>query len=321
MKKYLFSIAAVALLSLCHTDALMAQDKTEKAKEKNKLGEYDEIIIKQKDVDKNGKVIIEINDGEVIVNGKAIDDFDDDNITVRRRGASRYKMATPGSPFRTSTNAWTLEGEGRPLLGVNSEDAEGGAKIVNVSENSAAEKAGLKKGDVIIAINDKKITSPDDLSRSISSYKPDEKVTVTYKRDNKENKATATLGKQSMIFGNNNFVFEDFDLNLDVPGAASERVFYAMGRPRLGIRAQDTEDGNGVKVLSVDKGSVAEKAGVKENDVITEFEGKKVTSADELLEASRAARQKNEMNLKLNRDGKSQTLELKIPKKLKTANL
>ena len=113
MKKYLFSIAAVALLSLSLNNTLMAQ---EKAKEKNKLGEHDEIIIKQKNVDKNGKVTIEINDGEVTVNGKAIDVYDDENISVRRRGATRYTLATPGSTIRTGANAWTIEGEIVPCL-------------------------------------------------------------------------------------------------------------------------------------------------------------------------------------------------------------
>jgi serine protease Do len=93
------------------------------------------------------------------------------------------------------------------------------------------------------------------------------------------------------------------------------------GRPRLGIKAQDTEDGKGVKVLDVDGESAAEKAGIKKDDLITEFDGKKVTNTDELASAARESKEKPAIKITFNRDGKSQTVEIKTPKKLKTANL
>ena len=91
--------------------------------------------------------------------------------------------------------------------------------------------------------------------------------------------------------------------------------------PKLGIKAQDTEEGKGVKVLDVADESLAEKAGIKEGDIITEFDGKTINSADDLAEAAQDAREKSSMKVQLTRDGKSQTIEIKIPKKLKTANL
>jgi len=101
----------------------------------------------------------------------------------------------------------------------------------------------------------------------------------------------------------------------------SPRVYGFGNKPRLGIRAQDTEDGKGVKVLSVDDESTAEKAGIKEGDVITEFDGKKISSTDELVDAARDAKDKAAFKITFNRDGKSQSVEVKTPKKLKTANL
>ena len=59
----------------------------------------------------------------------------------------------------------------------------------------------------------------------------------------------------------------------------------------------------GVKVLDVDEGSAADKSGIKEDDVITEFDGKAVNSADELAEASREAKDKSSLKIKLNRGG------------------
>ena len=57
---------------------------------------------------------------------------------------------------------------------------------------------------------------------------------------------------------------------------------YSGGAPKLGISVQDTDDGKGVKVIEVDEESNAAKAGVKENDIITNFNGKEVNSADEV---------------------------------------
>ena len=108
---------------------------------------------------------------------------------------------------------------------------------------------------------------------------------------------------------------------MDFDHGQFDRVLTYAGRPRLGIKAQDTEDGKGVKVVDVDEGSAADKSGIKENDIITEFEGKAVNSADALAQASREAKDKSSLKIKLNRGGSSQTVEVKIPKKLKTANL
>jgi serine protease Do len=321
MKKYL-SAAAIAICVLLIQNATIAQDKEEEEKAKDKMGEYDEIVIKRKDAGKDGKVTIEIKDGEVKVNGKPIDEYEDDNLSVRRKKALTYGL-TRTSPFRSENfnfgNGHNLIiGEDRPFLGVTTDEASGGARITSVTSNSAAEKAGLKKGDIITRINDEAVEDHGDVTKAIGKLKADDKVTITYKRDGKETKTTATLGKRnsSAIYGPNG----DFDFNFD-HNEQFDRVFSFGGRPRLGIKAQDTEDGKGVKVIDVDEGSAADKAGIKENDVITEFEGKAVNSADALAEASRESKDKSSLKIKLNRGGSSQTVEVKIPKKLKTANL
>ena len=61
-----------------------------------------------------------------------------------------------------------------------------GVYIVEVSKNSAADKAGLAKGDVIIAIDSVKITTPSSVQEVISRFSPGDKATVTIIRDGKE---------------------------------------------------------------------------------------------------------------------------------------
>lgn len=316
MTKYL-SIAAITMSVLLTENTAIAQDK---GKEKNKIGEYDEIIIKRKDVTKNGKVTIEIKDDEVRVNGKSLDEFEDDNLSVRKKKAMTYGLDSP-SPFRSGDlnfehgRSFIFEND-RPFLGVTTDEAEGGAKITSITKNSAAEKAGLMKGDIITRINDEKVSDHGDVSSAIGKLKPDDKVTIAYKREGKENKVVATLGKRggsASIYGPN----QDFDFDFD----RFNQVFSHGGRPRIGIKAQDTEDGQGVKVIDVDEGSAADKSGIKEDDIITEFDGKAVNSADALAEASRDSKDKSSVKIKINREGKSQTIDVKIPRKLKTANL
>ncbi|MGC3978930.1 MAG: PDZ domain-containing protein [Paludibacteraceae bacterium] len=60
-----------------------------------------------------------------------------------------------------------------------------GALVMNVVEKGAAEKAGIKKGDVINSVNGVKVNSVSELQEQIGRYKPGDKVTVGVVRDNK----------------------------------------------------------------------------------------------------------------------------------------
>jgi serine protease Do len=261
------------------------------------------------------------------VNGKPLSDYDDDNISVRKNdvtiwnGNARALVGTQASPFRYRSGDVYSTGE-RAFLGVTTDKDDKGAKITNVTDNSAAEKAGLKEDDVIIRVDDTKIENQEQLSKAITKHKPEEKVTVVYLRGGKEQKVVVPLGKTTY---SESFVMPrvvttpDMNFNFDHNGMGQS--FYYSSRGRIGIKAQDTEDGKGVKVLEVGDESLADKAGLKEDDIITEFDGKPINSADDLAEAAKGSREKNSITVKYTRDGKPQTAEIKIPKKLKTTNL
>ena len=331
MRRYLISCTAMAAMTLLLCQPLAAQDKEkDKDKEKTKISDNEEIIIKRKG-DKDTKVTIEIKGDEVIVNGKPLAEFDDDNVAIRKGRTRVYGLTAPHSPFRGqggqsgtfSFDDHMFLADNAAFLGVITKKDDKGARIEKVTEGSAADKAGLKEDDVITKVGGAVIDSPDDLTKVIHTYKPEEKVTITYERDGKSNKTDVTLGKRK----GNTFNFQSPhieampDFNFDWKDNNMSPRVYSYGRPRIGIKAQDTEDGKGVKVLGVDDESAADKAGIKKDDVITEFDGKKITSADELASAARDAKEKTAFKITLHRDGKSQTVEVKIPKKLKTANL
>ena len=354
MKRTILKMSGLAALLLSLVISSSAQTKTAAPKAKTTTStksktttssatisddmnndDIEQIIIRRKG-DKDVKVTVEMKDGVVKVNGKPVSEFKDDNVSITKSKVMVYDGRTlarmprmSGSPYRSGT--WSFDNEhlmeldaanNRGFLGVVTEK-DNGAKITEITKGSAAEKAGLKEGDIITKVDETKIDDPEDLSRAVGNYKPGEKITITFLRDKKEQKLSVELGKRNMdlIYGPGmNFKSEDFNMNFNKDG----QFFYNYdknAKPRLGIKAQDTEDGKGVKVLDVQDESIAEKAGIKEGDIITDFNDKPINSADELVEQARGAKDQTSIKVKLLREGKSQNIELKIPKKLKTANL
>jgi len=320
-------------LALLVPATLMAQDdkdkveKTDKEKEKVKK-EGEQIIITRKG-DKDTKCVIEINGDKITVNGKPLEEFKDGDISVSRRKGNNAYFYTPGggTTFNTTDNFKIFnEDANHAMLGVTTEKTEEGAKINDITKESAAEKIGLKEGDVITKINDTKIEDPDGLSKAIRAHKPGEKVTVTYLRDKKVQTSTAELtkwksGTFKMDMGNMNLgkALPRIQNNVRTPNA--QNWVWSGGSPKLGLSVQDTDEGKGVKVIEVDDDSNAAKAGVKENDVINEVDGKAVNSTDEMVKILKESKDKNSIMLKLQRSGKTQNIEVKMPKKIKTADI
>src|SRR5205809_1846470 len=324
--------------------ALLAQ-KEDKDKEKDKEKEKNEIrqvIINR--TGKNEKVVVEVNGDKVTVNGKPIDEYKGEDVTVRRKSNGDVFMYSDGHGFSgwnasggAGSDAWKgfqsdSINQNRAMLGVTTESADKGVEIQEITKESGASKAGLKEGDVIVKVDDKKIESPDDLTKVIRSHKPGEKINITYLRDDKEQKTTAELGKWKGVnvfaatpdmnfdLGNMNY---DFAPKTVMPHGNARTFRYGVsgGGPKLGLSVQDTDDGKGVKVIAVDDESNAEKAGLKEDDIITEVEGKAVNSADEVAKIIKESKDKISVMVKLTRSGKTQNIEVKIPRKLKTADL
>ena len=74
-----------------------------------------------------------------------------------------------------------------------------GVGVEKVLKDSAAEKAGLQKGDVIIGFNGEKVTSMRKLRRLISEVAPDHKISMTILRKGSEQELNATMGKRDTI--------------------------------------------------------------------------------------------------------------------------
>ena len=374
MKKLLLIAAVLGFTSLSYT--VIAQDeKTEQPekkemqerkemKEKKEKKESQEIIIRKKG-HKDTKITVEIKGDKVTINGKPISEFKDGDITINKRdikvwdGHNNFSFPPDDMDvyFKGPLTGNFSSGKKGAFLGVTTESNNDGddtkpegAKITAVTKESAAEKAGLKEGDIITKINDKKVESPESLSEVVTSFKPKDEVTVYYKRDGKENSAKAVLG-ETKSGGTMAYSFSSPDNKMRSYSYTLPRTPFAEGfqspkvelwndegmrgmdrfngdafsifprQQKLGLKIQDTEENDGVKVLDTDKDSPAEKAGLKKDDVITEIAGKKVTNTDEAREELRENAEKSLYNIKAKRNGSEMSFDIKIPKKLKTANL
>jgi serine protease Do len=334
MKSIYLTITAVAFAALLVPASIQAQDDKVKEKDKNEKTEKKDVqqIIITKKADSKEKVVVEINGDKITVNGKPIDQLKDDEISVnvhKVRGNNVRVYTTPQGAWSynwNENNAFNYN-DNTAMLGVVTDKADKGVKISEVNDETAANKAGLKEGDVITKVDDKKIEDPDDLTKVIRGHKPGDKVTITYLRNNKEQKTTAELGKFDGVFGGN-FKMPNMDFqvmpkieqsHVYTPGQYNVRV--EGNRPKLGLSVQDTDDGKGVKVLEVDDESTAEKAGIKKDDIILAVNDTEVNSADQVAKIVRENKDKPSMKLKINRGGKTQIIEVKIPRKLKTTDI
>jgi serine protease Do len=333
MKQIIKNLSFVFMVLILMAPVSLMAQKDDKVKEKEKKDGGQIIISRNGD----NKVVVEVDGDKVTVNGKPIEDYKGDDVVILHNKikdiAALNGYGQLFDNYGGNYRAFTLDAN-RAMLGVVTEKADKGAEIQEITKESGAEKAGLKKGDIITKVDNTSIESPDDLSKAIKEHKPGDKVSVTYLRDKKEQKATAELTKWKGVTafgygeGNQNFGMTLPDMNFEriVPRvqAVPRTQFnwsWSGGSPKMGLSIQDTEDGKGVKVVDVDDESNAAKAGIKEDDIITEVEGKTVNSTDEVTKIIKESKDKVSVKMKLLRNGKTETVDVKIPRRLKTADL
>ena len=72
-----------------------------------------------------------------------------------------------------------------------------GAEIASLQAGSPAADAGLRTGDVVVAVDGRAITTADGLTGAVSAQRPGDKVTVTYVRNGATRTASVTLGTRA----------------------------------------------------------------------------------------------------------------------------
>ena len=159
-----------------------------------------------------------------------------------------------------------------------------GVIVNSVKAGSAAEKAGLRQGDVITAINDSPVSDTNAFRNHVAGNAPGSEITLTVLRDNREQKIRATLGE---------FTEETARAENQNQGGSNPRN---SGGGKLGVSVEPVTPDvaqelqlkagtTGVVVTSVDPAGPAVEAGIQRGDVIQEVNRQPVKSADDLRAA------------------------------------
>jgi len=210
---------------------------------------------------------------------------------------------------------------------------ERGVEVTNVEADSAADKAGLKVGDVVLEFNGQQVEGWEHLKRLVRETPIHRELKIGIWRNGAEQTLTASMGSRramQMDFGNGNMVIPMQPSQpipavppmppmpqLDIPQFRT-----LMGTSTLGIMGEALGQESqlaeffgvkeGVLVRSVTKGSAADKAGMKAGDVVTRIDDTAISSPQEISRKLRTARNRGTVNVTVVRNKKEITLSVTL---------
>ena len=231
----------------------------------------------------------------------------------------------------------------RPYLGVDVRDItsdrvsalklkeERGVEVTMVDQDAPAGKAGLKEQDVILEFNGARVESEEQFRRMIRETPAGRSVTLGISRDGNPMTVNVQIADKAKI-ETKKFKLDGNGWKIITPQAPQSPQppdFNIFGiqtpnyTPILGIQVDNlnqqlgdyfgVKNGEGILVKSVEKGSSAEKAGMKAGDVIVRADNEKVTDRSDLRRILRFHREGGKLNLGILRDRHEQNLVIDLP--------
>jgi len=157
-----------------------------------------------------------------------------------------------------------------------------GIFVEQVEPGGPAEKAGVQAGDIIVALDSKPVSRGSELMDHVADASVGENMKITVLRNGKKENFDVVIGDRNKVFAR------------QFGGQRSEQSEPGEGTPaKFGISIQNLNDSlrqtlgykgpAGVLVTQVESDSFADDIGLQANDIITQINGKPVTSADELI--------------------------------------
>jgi len=187
-------------------------------------------------------------------------------------------------------------------LGMDESDPHG-ALISNILDEGPAATSDLRVGDAITAVNGQRVEDSRDLARKIAAISPGEETEITVMRDGAEEKVMINLGEfpssdrmaaLQQPSEPSSLKLEDLGITL---APAGDRRGYdqddrrgSSGERRGGADPDDRGAGEGVRIASVEPGSIAEDKGLRPGDVIAEVGGQPVYAPRDVRDGLRGRR-------------------------------
>ncbi len=153
-----------------------------------------------------------------------------------------------------------------------------GALITSVEEDTPAKKAGLKRGDLIVALNNTEIKSASELKNKVGSFAPSTEVTIKVLRDKKLKTFDVKLGELSGVSPSGSVSYAGLEVQSITP--------------QLRIQLRVSPNVDGVLVSSVNPTSKAGQLGISKGDIIIQVENKEIKNLSEFKKAIRTKTKK-----------------------------
>ncbi len=184
-----------------------------------------------------------------------------------------------------------------------------GALVEGVTSGSPAEKAGLKTGDFIVALNGTPIRDHNHLMNQVAAYKPGTNVTISFFRDGNEKVAQVKLGERPESLSEAD--------ELQKPEEPQSNFFLGMMLEDLTADLKEEYEitvPSGIVVTGVESGSQARKEGIRPGDVIREVNRKAVNSVAEARRLLEQNKPGDLVLLRITRQGGNFFVALKVEK-------
>ena len=253
---------------------------------------------------------------------------------------SQQTPAPPASPAAPAPPAMRSWPSGRSYLGVDIRDItkdrvaplklkdERGVEVTMVDGDAPAGKAGIREHDVLLDFNGTPIESEEQLRRLIRETPPGRTVSLGISRDGNPMKVSVQLADHGKIVAQNRILIppmpqlRDLPNRIDVPG----NIYVLRNSTALlGIQTENltrqlgdffgVKNGEGVLIRSVEKGSPAEKGGLKAGDVIVRVGEEKLSDRSDFGRIMRNHRTGGKLTLGIVRDKREQNLTVEIPER------
>lgn len=185
-----------------------------------------------------------------------------------------------------------------------------GILIGSVDESGPAAKAGLQQGDIVVALNGRKMSEINGFRNAIAATKPGSKVSLDIVRDGRKKEVDVRVGELPSSSERPRSA-DDQDANAsDVGqklGLQVQEITPQIAR-RLGVKT-----GTGVVVSAVSPASAAMRAGIQQRDIILSVNGMRIESLEDYENALSKADLKKGLRLVVESDGMEHFVFLKDP--------
>lgn len=196
-------------------------------------------------------------------------------------------------------------------------DQDNGIVVVDVVDDSPADEAGLKRKDVIIEFNGKKVGGSEPLTDFVRDTKIGDKVEVVVLRKGEKKTLTVEIGKKPESR------WRDRDRSLYTTDFFRKNLAVSIGhRGYLGVAIQDlneqlgdyfgVKDGDGVLITEVIEDSPAEKAGLKAGDVIVGADDEDITDSEDIFDALSDKEDGDTVSITYLRRGEKHTVPVEV---------